>query len=600
MITPATARSLWSDQRNSPPTRKMTLRADRSAMPCCATRSPPPSSTMAAGPTPSCLPAPTTLSCSTDCAGFPPGRSASSTQRRRSRAESSICSAPPNRGRRPAPPAQFSPPATRPPLSWRVLGLAPRPRPPQRQISSANALPTFAGPAAHNRPSTPFPFRRAALRFCRRHGFWGSRQMTTAVASPQTQAWYLNRWSQLVLGIIAMMAISSPQYVWTLFTGPLNQKLGTTLAELQWAFSLLIILQTWCSPLQAYLVDRFGPRLLISVGALMSGGGWVLSAYVGNVWALYFTYGVICGFGTGIIYVGIIGLMVRWFPDRRGLATGLAAAGYGFGAIFTSFPIDSMIKSSGYAHTLVVWGIIQGVIGILAAQWLRVPPESYQVLGAAPTGVIAAQQTKHSYSPAEMLRNPIFWLLFVMMCMMSTSGLMVVSNVGPFANDYKVAQVMVLGMAALPLSLTLSRLTNGLTRPFFGWISDHIGREQTMALAFALEAAAIVVLFFFLDHPAMFVVLTGLVFFGWGEIFSLFPSTLTDTFGSKFAATNYGFLYIAQGVGSILGGPAAAFLKQLSGGWAPVFVVVICLDALTAILAITALRSMRRRHLQSG
>jgi len=164
--------------------------------------------------------------------------------------------------------------------------------------------------------------------------------------------WYWNRWCQLVLGLIAMMAISSPQYVWTLFTGPLNQKLGTTLAELQWTFSLLIILQTWCSPLQAYLVDRFGPRLLISIGALMSGGGWILSSYVNDIWALYFTYGVICGFGTGIIYVGIIGLMVRWFPDRRGLATGLAAAGYGFGAIFTSFPIDSMIKSDGYARTL--------------------------------------------------------------------------------------------------------------------------------------------------------------------------------------------------------------------------------------------------------
>src|ERR1700688_3968238 len=206
-----------------------------------------------------------------------------------------------------------------------------------------------------------------------------------------------------------MMAISSPQYVWTLFTGPLNQKLGTTLAELQWTFSLLIILQTWCSPLQAYLVDRFGPRLLISVGALMSGGGWVLSSYVNDLWALYFTYGVICGFGTGIIYVGIIGRMMRCSPDRRGLATGLAAAGYGFGAIFTSFPIDSMIKSSGYAHTLVVWGIIQGVIGIAAAQWLRIPPENYRAPGAAPAAATAVQQTKRSYTPAEMLQNPIFW-----------------------------------------------------------------------------------------------------------------------------------------------------------------------------------------------
>jgi MFS transporter, OFA family, oxalate/formate antiporter len=409
-----------------------------------------------------------------------------------------------------------------------------------------------------------------------------------------------NRWTQLVLGIIAMMAISSPQYVWTLFTGPLNQKLATTLAELQWTFSLLIILQTWFSPFQAYLVDRFGPRLLIAVGAFMSGGSWVLAAYAGDLWTLYLTYGVIGGFGTGIIYVGIIGLMVRWFPDRRGLATGLAAAGYGFGAFFTSFPIDSMIKSSGYAHTLVVWGVIQGIIGIVVAQGLRVPPENWQPEGYAADAAVTEWQAKRSYTPAEMLKSPVFYLLFIMMSMMSTSGLMVVSNVGPFANEFKVANVLVLGMAALPLSLTLSRVTNGLTRPFFGWVSDHIGREQTMALAFALEAVAILVLFAFIDRPALFVVLTGLVFFGWGEIFSLFPSTLTDTFGPKFAATNYGFLYIAQGVGSILGGPAAAFLKQTTGSWTAVFFLVAFLDALTALLAITALRSMRRRHLQAG
>ena len=181
---------------------------------------------------------------------------------------------------------------------------------------------------------------------------------------------------------------------------------------------------------------------------------------------------------------------------------------------------------------------------------------------------------------------------------MSTSGLMVVSNVGPFAKEYSVADTLVLGMAALPLSLTLSRLTNGLTRPFFGWVSDHIGRETTMAVAFSLECAAILVLFAFIDRPALFVVLTGLVFFGWGEIFSLFPATLTDTFGPKYAATNYGFLYIAQGVGSILGGPAAAFLKQSTGSWTAVFITVAVLDALTAILAVTALRRLRSRQMQ--
>lgn len=258
-----------------------------------------------------------------------------------------------------------------------------------------------------------------------------------------------------------------------------------------------------------------------------------------------------------------------------------------------------MIKSSGYAHTLVFWGIIQGVIGIAAAQGLRTPPEGWQPEGYTPETATTVQ-VRRSFTPKEMLQSRVFWLLFLMMSLMSTSGLMVTSNVGPFARDYHVADVLVLGMAALPLSLTLSRVTNGLTRPFFGWVSDHIGREYTMALAFTLEAVAILVLFAFLDHPAMFVVMTGIAFFGWGEIFSLFPSTLTDTFGPKFAATNYGFLYIAQGVGSILGGPAAPFLKQTTGSWTAVFVIVAILDVITALLALTVLRAMRQRHMKAA
>jgi oxalate/formate antiporter len=422
----------------------------------------------------------------------------------------------------------------------------------------------------------------------------------SATTAPTSSSAFANRWVQLLLAVIVMMAISSPQYTWTLFTGPLNAKLGTKLSELQYTFFLLIILQTFFSPFQAYLVDRFGPKLLISIGALMAGGSWVLAAQAQSLTALYLSYGVVGGIGTGIIYIGIIGLMVRWFPDRRGLATGLAAAGYGFGAVFTSIPIGNMIKSAGYEHTLLVWGIAQAIIGFIAALGLRAPTEGFVPEGYDPATVLTEMQAKRSYSPREMLGNPIFWLLFIMMTMMSTSGLMVVSNVGPFANEFKVANVLVFGTAALGLSLTLSRITNGATRPFFGWISDHIGRENTMALAFSLEAVAILILFAFIDNPTMFVVLTGVVFFGWGEIFSLFPSTLTDTFGPKYASTNYGFLYIAQGIGSFLGGPMAAYLKEHTGSWTTVFILVACLDALTAFLAIAVLKSMRRKHFESG
>ncbi len=409
--------------------------------------------------------------------------------------------------------------------------------------------------------------------------------------------WQRYRWWQLGFGFLVMMAISSPQYVWTLFVGPIGKQLGGSLAALQITFLLLIVLQTFFSPFQAYLVERFGPRLLISLGAALAGLSWVLAAQAGSLVALYFTYGVLGGIGTGIVYVGVIGLMVRWFPDRRGLAAGLAAAGYGVGAIITTFPISNMLKESGYAHTLVIFGIIQGIVGVLAAQALRNPPPEYAATVPALAAVREERQTRRSYTAGEMVRTPAFWLLFVMMSLMSTSGLMVTANVGPFAKDYGVANALVLGAAALPLSLTISRFTNGLTRPFFGWVSDHIGRENTMTIAFGLEAVAILLLLLFLGNPVMFVVLTGVAFFGWGEIFSLFPSTLTDLFGPKNATTNYGILYIAQGVGSVLGGPVAAAIRGAAGSWVPVFVIVVCLDAITALLAFFVLRRVRAQWL---
>jgi OFA family oxalate/formate antiporter-like MFS transporter len=398
------------------------------------------------------------------------------------------------------------------------------------------------------------------------------------------------RWVQLVLGLIAMMSISSPQYVWTLFTKSFQDNLHTTLPAIQITFSILIVLQTWLSPVQGFLVDKFGPRLLIAVGCVLSGLGWVTSAYVSSLTGLYLTYGLFCGVGTGIVYIGIIGLMVRWFPDRRGFATGMVAAGYGFGAIATTFPIDSMLKSAGYQHTLVVFGIIMGIVGAAAALMLRMPTAN-DVLPPPP-----ATASTVNVAPKEMLRSRVFWLLFFMMTMMSTGGLMIISQFAAFSRDFGVASVIVLGFAALPLALTVDRITNGLTRPFFGWVSDRIGRENTMAIAFLMEAAAVTTMVLFRDNALVFVILSAVVFFGWGEIFSLFPSTLTDTFGTKHATTNYGFLYMAQGVGSVLGGPLAALLHDATGSWLPVFAIIITLDVLTGILALVALKPMRRSY----
>ena len=412
-------------------------------------------------------------------------------------------------------------------------------------------------------------------------------QSATTTASPAGGA----RWVQLAIGLVCMMAISSPQYVWTLFTKPMSAKLGVTLAELQVTFSILIVLQTFLSPVQGLLVDKFGPKRLLSAGAVLTGSSWVFAAGVRDLAGLYLTYGLLGGLGTGIVYIGVIGLMVKWFPDKRGLATGLVAAGYGMGAMLTTFPISISLAASGYERTLVIYGLLLSVIGLVAALGLRRPPEMPE-----PARTTAAVSVRN-VSPRRLLRSPIFWLMFGMMTMMSTSGLMVISQMAAFARDFGVAQMTVLGFAALPLALTLDRLTNGLTRPFFGWLSDRIGREHTMFIAFTLEGIAMTAWLLTRDNAVLFVLLSGLVFFGWGEIFSLFPSTLTDTFGARHATTNYGFLYMAQGVGSILGGPLAALLYQRTGTWGTVLAVVIAMNFATAVLALAVLKPARTRYL---
>ena len=266
------------------------------------------------------------------------------------------------------------------------------------------------------------------------------------------------RWGQLGLGLICMMAISSPQYVWTLFVKPLSGALGAAPAALQVTFSIMIVLQTFFSPFQGWLVDRFGPRKLIGLGGALTGLAWVLAAYATTLTQLYLTYGVIAGLGTGIVYVGVVGQVVGWFPDRRGFAAGVVAAGYGMGAILTTFPIANSISAMGYQATLLRFGAIFGVVGLVAALGLKPPPAAVTQDGGGGTAT------------EQMLRTPIFWLMFVMMTLMSTSGLMVISQMAGFATEFGVTKMTVWGMAALPLALTIDRFTNGLTRPFFGWV----------------------------------------------------------------------------------------------------------------------------------
>ncbi|GAA08384.1 oxalate/formate MFS antiporter [Acetobacter tropicalis] len=398
------------------------------------------------------------------------------------------------------------------------------------------------------------------------------------------------KWRQLAAGLLCMAAISSPQYVWTLFTPGLKAEFGVSAAALQVTFSLLIVLQTVFSPIQGWIAHHIHPRTLIMIGIVVTGLSWVSAASAASLMQLYIFYGGLGGIGTGIVYVGVVALLMQWFPQNRGMAAGAAAAGYGMGAMLTTFPISHFLALWGWRPTLCVFGVIMAAVGLCAACFLKTPmPEHSEQTDGASTG----------YLTPFVLKTPLFWLMFFMMTTMATSGLMVTSQLAQIAHDFGVANLTILGMSALPLAMTLDRIANGLTRPLFGWVSDRYGREQTMAFAFTLEALALLCWLSMAHHPVAFVLLSGLVFLGWGEIFSLFPATLTDTFGTRDASRNYGMLYMAQGVGAVLGGPLAAWLHQASQSWYPVFACAIAGDILTAFLALAALRPMRRRFLQN-
>jgi OFA family oxalate/formate antiporter-like MFS transporter len=416
----------------------------------------------------------------------------------------------------------------------------------------------------------------------------------SAAASPASPV--VNRWLQLVAAIVAMMAIANLQYAWTLFTTPLSSALNVTLSAVQLAFTLFVLAETFLVPVEGYLIDRFGARKIVSIGGVLVGLGWFGSGLTDSVGGLYFWY-TLGGVGAGAVYGAAMGTALKWFPDRRGLAAGLTAGAYGFGTALTVLPISRMIDTSGYQSAFLVWGCIQGVIVILAAQFLRKPSAGWRPAGWDPdVAKSKVVQTTVSYSPMQMVKTSSFWVLYSMMTMVAFGGLMVTAQLRPIAASFGMDRTVVfLGVTALGLALIMDRILNGLTRPFWGWVSDHIGRYNTMAIAFTLEAAAIFMLVQLIDHPLWFVIISGFVFFAWGEIYSLFPAAIGDLFGPKYATTNYGLQYTSKGVASIFAGWGAAKLVEITGSWLPVLWTAIALDALAAGLAFFWLKPLAVR-----
>ncbi|MFZ0262017.1 MAG: oxalate/formate MFS antiporter [Pseudolabrys sp.] len=410
-----------------------------------------------------------------------------------------------------------------------------------------------------------------------------------ASSAEKVQASEGTRWGQLVFGIICMVMIANLQYGWTLFVGPIDQKYHWGRAAIQVAFTIFVLTETWLVPIEGYLIDKFGPRAMISASGVLVAIAWVINSVADSLPLLYLG-AAIGGIGAGVVYGGSVGNALKWFPDRRGLAAGLTAAGFGAGSALTVIPIANMIASSGYESAFLWFGLGQGIVVILIGLLLRAPEP-----GEVPASQ-AVQQSRRDYEWKEVLKTPPFYIMYAMFVMVGAGGLMAIAQLAPIANDFKIAGVPVslvgLTLPALTFALTIDRVLNGICRPFFGWVSDQIGRENTMFIAFFLEGIGIFALLYFGTDPVLFVILSGLVFFAWGEIYSLFPATCTDLYGKKYATTNYGMLYTAKGTAALLV-PLANVLTSATGSWHAVFYVAAILNLIAAVTALAVLKPMR-------
>jgi OFA family oxalate/formate antiporter-like MFS transporter len=394
-----------------------------------------------------------------------------------------------------------------------------------------------------------------------------------------------------------MMAIANLQYAWTLFTVPIAEKLHTSLSAVQWAFSFFVFTQTWTMPIEATVMEKIGPRTVVSVSALLVGASWVGAGLATSLPVLYLAY-AIGGIGAGAVYSASVGLAIKWFPDRRGLCVGATVGAYGFGSAFTIVPISRMIDHSGYGAAFVTWGAIQGAVVLMAAQAMKDPPPGWSSGGQSQTGApnTGRLEAVRDYAPAEMLRTSTFYVLYLMMILVAFGGLMVTAQLKPITASYGLDNRLMFGtLTALNVALLLDRILNGMTRPFWGWLSDKIGRYDAMALAFSLESLAILGLMLTASHPLIFVIMSGLTFFAWGEIYSLFPAAIADIFGSRHATTNFSLQYTAKGIAAVLAGPGAALLVALANSWLPVLAVAALCDFIAALLALLWLKRVPER-----
>lgn len=405
-----------------------------------------------------------------------------------------------------------------------------------------------------------------------------------------------NPWVQLVFGVVCMAMVANLQYGWTIFVNPIDARYHWGKAAIQLAFTVFILLETWLVPFEAYLADRFGPRPLVMVGAFLIALCWVIYSRAATLSMLY-VGAAIGGVGTGLVYGTCIGNAVKWFEKRRGLAAGLTAAGFGAGAALTIVPLTRSLSSSGYQATLFKFALIQGAVVFIAALALKKPPKGTGARQLNPNLL----QTQVDSTPMQTLRSGLFWVMYAAFVLVAAGGLMVTAQLAPIATGFKIDKVPVtlLGFTipALTFALSINNLMNGIGRPVFGWLSDMIGRESTLFLTFLAEGFAVLALAKYGSNPLSFVIVAGLTFLVWGDIYSIFPALTSDHFGKKYATTNYALLYTAKGCAALFV-PLGSVMALRTGSWFTTLLVAALADIAAAFLMIGVVRPMRLREVR--
>jgi len=403
-----------------------------------------------------------------------------------------------------------------------------------------------------------------------------------------------NRWIQLLLAIICMGLVANVQYSWTLFVRPIHEATGWSELSIQVAFTIFIMAETWLVPLEGMLVDRFGPRPVIAGGAMLIMIAWVLNAYTSSLYILYLD-SLLAGTGAGCVYGTCVGIALKWFPDRRGFAGGLAAAGFGVGAALTIIPIANEITLNGYQHAFLKFGLLLGGAVFMVSMFMIKPVKSDRVAKSARN-----VQGKRDYTTVQMMKTPVFWVSYLIFTAMSAGGLIATAQIGSIARDFGIASIpMSIFQTVIPLltlTLSIDNLVNGLTRPLCGLLSDRFGRENTMFFVFLGEGLALLGIIKFGHNPYLFLIFAPLIYLCWGEIYAISSAMIGDTYGSRNLTANAGALFTTKGFAALIV-PFGSLLREITGTWDSVFVFCSIIAILSAIVSRFVLAPMRRNFI---